>query len=91
MLGNWDISELRAVNLPQKVQSAFTSVTSDIVGADYQPVLYVGKQIVNGTNYCLLAVKTTVTAAPASTLVKMVIHEDLEGNAVLKSISRVAL
>ena len=91
MLGSWDASEIKVVNLPQKVASAFTAVTSEIVGADYQPVLYVGKQLVNGTNYCLLALKTAVAPNAASTLVKMVIHEDTDGKYVLKSISRIAL
>ena len=51
LLGGWDISELKSCNLPQKAQSAFTGATMDLVGADYEPVLYVGKQLVNGTNY----------------------------------------
>ena len=42
VLGGWNIDEMKGVNLPQKAQSAFTAVTGSLVGADYQPVLYVG-------------------------------------------------
>ena len=47
-LGGWNIDEMKGVNLPQKVQSAFTEITSGLVGAEYEPVLYVGSQLVNG-------------------------------------------
>ena len=86
-LGSWNIDDVKSTNLPQKVQSAFTSVTGDLVGADYQPVLYVGKQIVNGSNYCVLAIRTLVTPQPSKRLVKMIIHEDNDGSASLISIT----
>ena len=59
-LGGWNIDEMKGCNLPQKAQSAFTAVTGGINGSDYQPLLYVGSQIVNGVNYCILAVQRLV-------------------------------
>ena len=50
-LGAWNVDEMKGCNLPQKVASAFTAVTGELVGADYMPVLYVGSQDVNGRNY----------------------------------------
>ena len=91
MLGAWDISELKGCNLPQRAESAFTNVTMDLVGADYEPVLYVGKQLVNGTNYCILALQTLVIANPKKRLVKMVIHEALDGTCKLLSVSPINL
>lgn len=90
-LGSWDIGEIKGVNLPQKAASAFTAVTGELVGADYQPVLYVGKQIVNGTNYCIFAIQTIISAKPEKRLVKMIINEALDGSASLVSIGGVAL
>ncbi len=90
-LGCWDIDGMKGVNLPQKVQSAFTAVTGELVGADYMPVLYVGKQIVNGTNYCIIAVQTLVTANPEKRLVKMIINVGLDGKASLNSVSGIAI
>ena len=90
-LGGWNIDEMKGVNLPQKVQSAFTLVTSELAGADYEPVLLVGSQVVNGTNYCILAVQTLTTANPEKHLVKMIINIAVNGSAKLKSVSRIEL
>ena len=85
-LGSWNIDELKPCNLPQKAASAFTEITSRVVGTEYMPVLYVGKQIVNGTNYCILAVQTLITANSPKRLVRMVIHESLYGKYSVKTI-----
>ena len=90
-LGSWNLDEMKGVNLPQKAQSAFTEVTSGLMGADYMPVLYVGSQLVNGTNYCILALQTLVVPNSPKHLVKMIIHEGLDGSASLMSVSGVAL
>ena len=90
-LGGFDIDEMKGVNLPQKVQSAFTEVTGGLVGAEYMPVLYVGKQLVNGTNYCIIALQTLVTRETVKRLVKMVIHVDLDGTTSLNSVRGLSL
>ncbi len=79
ILGGWDLSGLKACNLPQKAASAFAAVTGGLVGAEYIPVLYVGSQQVHGTNHCIIAVQTLITANPEKRLVKMIINES-EGN-----------
>ncbi len=89
--GGWELDEFRGVKLPQKVASAFTAVTGELVGADYQPIVYLGKQAVNGTNYCLLAVQKLVTANAEKRLVKMVINEAPDGTASLVSITGFAI
>lgn len=90
-LGAWNIDGMKGVNLPQKVQSAFTSVTGGLTGAEYMPVLYVGSQLVNGKNYCVIALQTLVTPDAPNRLVKMVIHEGLDGTVNLVSIRGIAL
>lgn len=90
-LGGWNIDELKPCNLPQKAASAFIGATSELVGADYEPVLYVGSQSVNGTNYCILAVQTLITAQPKKRLVKLIIHESLHGEYTLHSVSVITL
>lgn len=91
VLGGWNIDEMKSVNLPQKAQSAFTAVTGGLVGAEYMPVLYVGSQIVNGTNYCILAVQTIITGNPEKRLVKMIINVSSNGTASLVSVSGISL
>ena len=88
-LGGWNYDELKGCNLPQKAASAFTDVTADLVGADYTPVLYVGSQPVNGTNYCVMALQTSITVNPEKRLMKLIINVDSAGKSRLVSISLV--
>ena len=90
-LGGWNIDEMKGVNLPQKAQSAFTAVTGGITGSEYTPVLYVGSQVVNGTNHCILALQKVVVPESEPRLVKMVINVDTKGAARLVSVSGIAL
>ncbi len=91
VLGGWNIDEMKPCNLPQKAQSAFTAITGGLVGAEYQPVLYVGSQIVNGVNYCILAVQTLMTQNAEKRLVKMVINVSSSGAISLVSVSGISI
>ena len=90
-LGGWNIEEVKGTALPQKVQSAFTAVTGELVGADYEPIAYLGSQTVNGTNYRLIAIQRLVIPNGEKRIVKMIIHESVDGTASLVSISGLAL
>lgn len=90
-LGGWNLDEVKGCNLPQKVQSAFTAVTSDLVGAEYEPICYLGSQTVNGTNYRVLALSRAVVPNAEKKIVKMIIHEELDGSVRLQSVSGLAL
>ena len=85
------MSDVKGVALPQKAQSAFTAVMSDIVGADYEPIAYLGSQVVNGTNYKVLAIKTPVVPNGEKSFVKIIINEGTDKTTRLVSISRAAL
>ena len=91
MLGSWELEEFKPVRLPQKVASGFAAVTGDMVGADYQPIICLAHQVVNGTNYCVLATQRLITANPETRLVKMIINEDPSGLFSLVSVSGIAL
>ena len=91
LIGGWNIDDVKTCNLPQKAQSAFTAVMSEIVGADYEPVAYLGSQLVNGTNYRILAIKTPVVPNGEKSFVKIVVNEGIDSSTRLVSISRAAL
>ena len=86
-LGGWNYDEVKGVNLPQKAESAFTEVTSGLVGANYEPVLYAGSQVVNGVNYCIFALQTSLTAHPEQRLMKLIINVDSSGKSRLVSVN----
>ena len=91
ILGGWNLDEIKGCNLPQKVQTDFTAVTSEMVGADYEPIAYLGSQTVNGTKYRVLALMHPVVANAEKRIVKMIIHEELDGTVLLHSVSGVDL
>ena len=90
-LGGWNIDDVKVCNLPQKAQSVFTAVTSELTGADYEPVAYLGSQTVNGTNYKILAIKTPVVPNGEKSFVKIIVNEGTDKTTRLVSISRAAL
>lgn len=90
-LGSWNLEEVKGINLPQKVQSAFTAVTGDLVGADYEPIAYLGSQVVNGTNYRILALQKLVVPNAEKRFVKMIINEAPDGSVRLVSVGGIAL
>ena len=91
LLGGWNLDEVKGCNLPQKVATDFTAVTGELVGADYEPIAYLGSQQVNGTNYRILALQRMVTPNAEKRIVKMIIHEELDGSVRLVSVSGLGL
>ena len=91
ILGGWNLDDVKGCTLPQKVQTAFLAVTGEITGIDYEPIAYLGSQTTNGMNYRILALQRTVTANPEKKLVKIIIHEELDGTVNLESVSKAAL
>ena len=91
VLGGWNLDDVKGCNLPQKVATDFTAVTSELVGADYEPIAYLGSQQVNGTNYRILALMRAVAPNAEKKLVKMIINEVPDGSMLLVSVSGVAL
>ena len=90
-LGGWNYDEVKSCALPQKAASPFIAVTSDLVGVEYKPVLYAGRQQVKGTNYCIIALQTSVTASPSSRLMKLVINESPDGKYSLHSVELIPM
>ena len=73
--GGWELANMQACNLPEKVASGFGEVTQSMVGAKYLPVLYVGKQVVHGVNHMLICKQTLAAQGVPEHLVKMVLNQ----------------
>ncbi len=62
--------------LPQKVASAMSEIESPaLVGANYNPLMYVGDQLVRGTNYWFIAEQTLTTREFDKHLVLIAVNE----------------
>lgn len=87
VLGGWELYGYSSAMLPdEEVQVIFDKAVEGQDGVSYIPVALMGKQIVAGTNYCILCQMVPVVpdAKPAWALVY--IYADLEGNAEIKNI-----
>ena len=74
MVGTWKIASMEPCGLPEAVATAFSQVTTNMVGARYIPVLYCGEQLVNGMNYMIICKQILVTNPPVEHIVAMVIN-----------------
>lgn len=88
MAGGWTLPEdAEPAALPEAVQTAFDTAFADFAGVGYQPLAYLGSQVVAGENYAVLCRATMVSAEPQSALAVVTIYADLEGGAQILSIA----
>ena len=86
-LGGWEIYSHRPVMLPtEEIQVLFDKATGDIDGATYIPVALMGKQVVAGTNYCILSQIVPVVPDAKPTWALVYIYADLQGNAEIRNV-----
>lgn len=89
MVGSWKIN-VAVGSMPQKVASAVSKLSENLVGAEYTPIAYLGSQVVNGTNHAVLAEQVVVTGRDTKNIVMLIFNEkpnDME--ATLVNIERV--
>ena len=60
--------------LDEEVELAFTEVTKELKGMSYKPVMYLGKQPVNGINYLLIAEDIRTTKNKDKSIVGIIIN-----------------
>ena len=88
-LGGIEVVEQHGMTkFPQEAASAWASFDGTMTGAGYKPIAYVGKQLVNGTNYVFLAEQTLMLANPERHIVVVKINE-FNGEYGVKSIEQI--
>ena len=90
MFGKIQLENFDACKLPQKAASAWSAV-ENLIGATYKPMVYLGEQIVNGTNYYFIAEQTLMTHPLIRRVIKFAIYEhDGEYQLLDESIMQIA-
>ena len=79
MVGEWIIEP--SENFPQKIATAISGEL-EVFGCSYTPVLYLGHQIVNGTNHAVLAEQTVLCGKDVKNAVILVFNEKPASNDV---------
>lgn len=72
-----------------KVNTAFEKALEGFTGVSYEPIAYLGSQVVSGTNYAVLCFEKASTASSETKLSILTIYEDLEGKAEILSTEEV--
>ena len=73
-LGGYDIVNIPADKLPQDAASAIGAVNSDLLGATFMPLWYIGKQLVNGVNHLFVVEDIRVTKNKDKHIVGLVVN-----------------
>ena len=88
-LGGYKIANQSATTLPQDLASAVNELfdgEGKILGANYNPIWYVGSQIVNGTNHMLICSQQRATVDSNKRIVAVVINISPENKASIVEI-----
>lgn len=89
MTGSWDV-KIVTNGMPQKVATAFSALAEQLIGAEYEPIAYLGSQVVNGTNHAVLAKQILTTGRDTTNVVILIFNEKPNAmEATLVSIDRV--
>lgn len=83
-LGGWTAAEDTALTDDQR--SLFEKALEGLAGVGYEPVAYLGSQVVAGLNHCFLCKATVVYPGAEPTYKLVYIYEDLDGNASLTDV-----
>lgn len=83
--GGWAVEE--DTSMTDDMKSLFEKALEGLTGVNYEPIAYLGHQLVAGLNHCFLCKATVVypDAKPGYSLVY--IYEDLDGNLEVKDIT----
>ncbi len=92
LAGGWTHnSDYKVPNMPADVQKAFDTATEGLVGAGYDPMAYLGSQVVAGANYAVLCHQTLMDKDATEKNVVMYIYADLDGGAEITDIKAINL
>ena len=83
--GGWTVAESTEINA--EAHEIFDKAMEGLVGVDYEPIAYIGSQVVAGLNHCFLCKATVVYPGAEATLAMVYIYQDLEGNAQITNIA----
>lgn len=74
-----------------EVNKVFEKALKGLDGVSYEPVAYLGSQVVAGTNYLALFKGTPVVPDPQPAFMLITVYEDLDGQVELKEIETIRL
>lgn len=93
--GGWIVEipeeDKQSMKLDENTQKVFDKATEKLTGMSYYPLSVLGKQIVAGTNYAVIAYGTPSTKDPVNGVYILTLYKDLTGNCEMISSSSIDL
>lgn len=89
LMGGWTASE--SVEITDEVREMVINATDGLLGVEYEPVAYLGSQVVAGSNHCVLCRASVVSPDSKPYYVYMYIYRDLDGNCSILKIEKIRL
>ena len=74
----WNI-DVEVGKMPQKVATAYAELTENLVGVEYEPIAYLGSQVVNGVNHAVLAKQIIINGRDSENIVVLTFNEQNTG------------
>ena len=92
VFGGWSANE-GDISLDQneEVRAAFEKAMEGLTGASYEPVAYIGSQLVSGKNYMVLCRETIVVPGAESTYALVTVYADLNGNTEILDVTGIGI
>ena len=86
--GSWLVPKNHSVatDMPKAAVRAFNKATKNFDGNQLEPIAYLGKQLVSGTNYMFLCHGKTITKEPVNLIQVVTVNKNLTGKAEIMSI-----
>lgn len=84
--GGWQTS--KSAEITSELRAVFDKALDGFVGVGYEPIAYLGSQIVAGTNHAFFCKAQVVYPNAQPYFAIVFIYEDLDGNAEIKDIAR---
>ena len=84
LAGGWAVADHSEVTEEEK--AVFDQAMDRLTGVNYEPIAYLGHQLVSGTNHCFLCRATVVYPNAVPKLVLVYIYQDLSGNTKITNI-----
>lgn len=91
MVGGWSYAS--NTEITPEITEVMTKASETLTGAVYEPIAYVGSQVVAGTNHailCRVSPSTSGLSSP-STLAVVYIYENLDGSCEITEVSDIEL
>ncbi len=90
--GGWSVSvTASSLKLDKEARQALKKASETYTGAKLKPLALLGKQVVAGTNYCILCHSTTSTLKPVKSLCLVYVYQDLNNQAKITKIKTLKL